>query len=189
MHLQTWAVAIVVSFPDSPSGYFQPLTLHFQEGKIGGVDEETLPNTKIFDPTNTQNTDDVSLLAKHCLAASRDNQPLPITVNFPGFAELFAHAKAPITALPVPPATGAGAASNAAPRRCAPLPPMELAVFCMQYWLSDQIETKLSAIHITGPHVLCLISDADLRGEGSLSIGELASVRDAQFRWQDELRG
>jgi hypothetical protein len=64
---------------------------------------------------------------------------------------------------------------------------MDLFVFCMKYRLSVQIKTKLEAIQITGPHVLCLISDADLRGEGALSVGELASVRDAQFRWQDEL--
>jgi hypothetical protein len=57
----------------------------------------------------------------------------------------------------------------------------------MKYQLSVQIKTKLELIQITGPHVLYLISDADLRGEGALSIGELVSVRNAQFRWQDEL--
>jgi hypothetical protein len=50
-------------------------TLCSQEGKIEGVNHETPPNTKIFDPTNTQNTDDISLLAKRRLAASEENLP------------------------------------------------------------------------------------------------------------------
>lgn len=64
---------------------------------------------------------------------------------------------------------------------------MELSVFCTQYFLSQTIEQKLEAIQVAGPHVLCLISDADLRGDGTLSIGELASVHNAQFRWNESL--
>jgi hypothetical protein len=64
---------------------------------------------------------------------------------------------------------------------------MELGAFCAQYFLSQNIQQKLKAIQVTGPHVLRLISDADLRGDGSLSIGELASLRDAQFRWKESL--
>ena len=67
-----------------------------------------------------------------------------------------------------------------------PLPPMKLALFCTQYELSDEIKEKLSAIQIVGPHVLSLVSDTDFRGEGRLSIGELASLRDAQLRWNHE---
>ena len=168
--------------------YLSPTnTLHSQEGKIEGVNQETPPNTKIFDPTNRQHTDDVSTLAKRRLAASRENPSQPITVNFPGFAELFAHAKAPPTAFPAPSMPGAASVPNVAPRRRTLLPPTDLAPFCAKYHLSAQIKTKLDAIQIAGPHVLRLISDTDLRGEGALSIGELASVRDAQFRWQDEL--
>ena len=166
-------------------------SLYSQEGKIEGVDQETPPNTKIFDPTNRQHTDDVSALAQRHLAASRENLPQLITVNFPGFAELFVHAKTPAIAPVAPPALpapGAPAAPNVACRRRTLLPPTSLTLFCANYHLSDQIKTKLDAIQIAGPHVLGLISDADLRGEGALSIGELASVRDAQFRWQDELR-
>ena len=66
----------------------------------------------------------------------------------------------------------------------APRKAMKLDVFCAQYELSDDIKTKLDAIHIPGPHVLSLIADADLRGEGKLSIGQLASVRDAELRWK-----
>ena len=125
------------------------------------------------------------MLAKRRLAASRENVPQPITVNFPGFAELFAHAKAPMITPPAPPAPQS--VPNVTPRQRVLLPPMDLIIFCTKYRLSVQIKTKLEAIQIAGPHVLCLISDADLQGEGALSVGELASVRDAQFRWQDEL--
>jgi len=126
------------------------------------------------------------MLAKQRLVASRENVPQPITVNFPGFAELFAQAKTLPIPLPALPVLGAAAIPNS-PHRHAPLPPMDLTIFCTKYRLSVQIKLKLDAIQIAGPHVLRLISDADLRGEGALSIGELASVRDAQFRWQDEL--
>ena len=64
---------------------------------------------------------------------------------------------------------------------------MDLNIFCDRYKLSDGIRAKLDTIHVAGPHVLGLITDADLRGEGSLSIGELASVRDAQLRWKFDI--
>jgi hypothetical protein len=60
---------------------------------------------------------------------------------------------------------------------------MKLDDFCRQYKLTDEVKGKLDAIQIAGPHVLRLVSDADLRGDGRLSVGELASVRDAQQRW------
>jgi hypothetical protein len=60
---------------------------------------------------------------------------------------------------------------------------MKLDPFCATYELSDAIKAKLIAMHINGPHVLRLISDTDIRGEGGLSVGELASVSDAQLRW------
>jgi len=64
---------------------------------------------------------------------------------------------------------------------------MELSIFCTWYFLSQTIQQKLEAIQVAGPHVLPLISDADLCGGGALSIGELASVRDAQLRWNNSL--
>ena len=160
--------------------------LHSQKGKIEGVDQEMPPNTKIFDATNRQHTDNISVLARHRLAASRENLPQPITVNIPGFAELFAHVKTPAIA-PVA-APGVAAAPNVAHRQCTLFPPTELILFCTNYRLSDQIKKKLNAMQIAGPHIICLISDADLQGEGALSIGELASVQDVQLRRQDELR-
>jgi hypothetical protein len=111
--------------------------------------------------------------------ASRENLPQPIIVNFPGFAELFAHVKAPAIAppaLPALPAPHATAVLNVAPDRHASLPPMDLFVFCRKYQLSVKIKTKLEVTQITGPHVLHVISDADLQGKGALSVGELASV-------------
>ncbi|KAF8958724.1 hypothetical protein BDZ97DRAFT_1915991 [Flammula alnicola] len=164
MHLRTWAAAIV-------------------DGKIEGVDQENPPNAKMFDPTNKHNIDDVALLAKRRLAQNRDAVAPAITVNFPGFADVFRAPNAPPLA-PVNPATAAPANS---PRHRVPPPPMKLDSFCHRYELSEEIRGKLDAIQIAGPHVLRLISDTDLRGEGRLSIGELASVRDAQLRWTHAL--
>ena len=63
---------------------------------------------------------------------------------------------------------------------------MRLDSFCDTYDLSNAIKDKLIAIHIAGPHTLRLITDTDLRAEGGLSVGELASVRDAQLRWSHD---
>ena len=60
---------------------------------------------------------------------------------------------------------------------------MKLDSFCDTYDLSDAIKDKLVAIHIAGLHTLRLITDTDLQGEGGLSVGELASICDAQLRW------
>jgi len=104
---------------------------------------------------------------------SCENVPQPITINFPGFAHLFAQSNAAAPAAPVPAAP--------APTHPVPLPPIEFSIFCTGYSLSQTIQQKLKAIQKAGPHVLRLISDADLHGDGALSMGELASVRDAQF--------
>ena len=151
-----------------------------QDGKVDGVDRDTPPNSKIFDPTRKQNTDDVAQLAKRRLSQNREAARTPaVTVNFLGFADFFRQPNAaiPLGPLPIP----NGAANRA---HEAPLPPMKLEIFCAQYSLSDDIQMKLASIQVAGPHVLSLISDLDLRGEGKLSIGELASLRDAQTRWK-----
>jgi hypothetical protein len=122
----------------------------------------------MFDPTRKQNDDDVALLAKRRLTQTQNRDAPASTVNFPGFADIFRLPNMPPLLPGVNPA---------------PPPTMKLDEFCEQYELSDSIRKKLGNIQITGPHVLCLISDSDLRGEGQLSIGELASVRDAQLRW------
>lgn len=108
-----------------------------------------------------------------------------VTVNFPGFADFFRQPNPPAIPqvgplVPIP----NGAVNHAALQHEAPLPPMKLEIFCAQYSLSDDIKIKLTSIQVAGPHVLSLISDIDLRGEGKLSIGELASLRDAQTRWK-----
>jgi hypothetical protein len=102
-----------------------------------------------------------------------------VTVNFPGFVDFF---RQPNPAIPLGPLPIPNGAADRQPE--ALLPPMKLEIFCAQYSLSDDIQMKLASIQVAGPHVLSLISDLDLRGEGKLSIGELASLRDAQTRWK-----
>jgi len=132
----------------------------------------------MFNPTNKHHVDDVALLARHRLVQNRKADAPVVNLSFPGFADMFQPDNAPLAApLPPPPA-----AINS-PRHCAPLPMMKLDQFCLDYKLSWDIKQKLRAIQVTGPHVLRLISDVDLCGDGKLSIGEVASIRDVQMWW------
>lgn len=101
-----------------------------------------------------------------------------MTVNFPGFADLLR--------VPALPQAGPAVPSLAQPRPIPDdlLPPMTLEAFCVQYKLSFTLQEKLMMIDITGPHILTLVSDRDLREGGGLSIGELAALRDAQMQWK-----
>jgi hypothetical protein len=88
---------------------------------------------------------------------AHNNAPPPITVNIPGFAQLFAQSNPvmlPVSTLVLAP--------TAAPCCWTLPPPMILATFCTLYRLSDDIAKKLEAIHVAGLHVLSLISDTDL---------------------------
>ncbi|KAF8812902.1 hypothetical protein BYT27DRAFT_7085899, partial [Phlegmacium glaucopus] len=121
------------------------------------------PYSKMFDPPSKKHhTDDIALLAKRRMAQNRDAAAPAITVNFPGFADIFRAPNAP----PLGPINPAIAAPMNSPRHRVPPPPMELADFCCQFKLSNELREKLDVIHIAGPHILCLVSDADLRGDG-----------------------
>jgi hypothetical protein len=55
------------------------------------------------------------------------------------------------------------------------------------YSINPSLQDKLNAIQVTGPHTLHLITNEDLRTEGKLSVGELATIRDAEIRWRQDL--
>jgi hypothetical protein len=142
----------------------------------------------MFDPTGNRNANDISQLAKRRLAQNRETAAPNFTVNFPpNFADIFRQPNqqmaGPLGPLPI------HAVNHLHPQPEVPLPPMKLETFVAHYNLSDDLQAKLVSIHVAGPHVLSLISDADLRGEGKLSIGELASLRDAQTRWKHAAQG
>jgi hypothetical protein len=122
------------------------------------------------------------------LSQNREAAVPAVTVNFPGFADFFQQPNPPAMIPqvgPLVPIPNGAVNHAAAPVQLeALLPPMKLEIFCAQYSLSDDIKMKLISIQVAGPHVLSLISDLDLWGEGKLSIGELASLRDAQTRWK-----
>ena len=85
-----------------------------------------------------------------------------ITVNFPGFTDIF---QPPNVLLPAPalaPVVPAHASLINSLHHCVPPPPMKLDDFCQQSELSDGIKKKLHNIQIAGLHVLHLISDPDL---------------------------
>ncbi|RXW18854.1 hypothetical protein EST38_g7000 [Candolleomyces aberdarensis] len=82
-----------------------------------------------------------------------------------------ADAALPVPALPVAPASNL-------------LEPMDLDDFCMLFGISYGLKLKLEDADITGPHVLWLVSNTDLRSDAKLSIGELATLRNAEERWK-----
>ena len=137
--------------------------------------------------THKQNTNDINLLAKCCLTQNRNHDAPLITMNFPGFTEIFQPSNAPLPAPALAPTVPACASPINCPHRHIPPPPMKLDDFCWWYELSDGNKEKLHNIQIAGLHILCLISDPDFWGEGKLSIGELASVHDAQLRWNHDI--
>lgn len=158
MHLRMWAAAI--------------------QGKQEGVDMETPPNNKIFDPTSARGSMDVATLAKRRLATSR-NDASP----YVGVIELIREIRGvagpsgndPATTVP-PPAPVADPLLD--------LKETELTDFCSDFKIPETLRLKLASADIAGPHILHLIQDADLRTEAHLSIGELATLRYAEKKWR-----
>ena len=152
------------------------------------MNEENPPNSKIFGPPcHRCHGGDVALLAKRRLAQNREAAAPAITVNFPGFADIFRAPNTPEIPAAVNAVARAPAAIDSVRQRAPPPPPMMLDNFCRLYKLADDIKAKLDIIHIAGPHVLRLVSDSDLRDSGGLDVGEVATVRDAEQRWAHAL--
>ncbi|KAJ2936905.1 hypothetical protein H1R20_g190, partial [Candolleomyces eurysporus] len=162
-HLRLWAAAI--------------------ESKAEGVDMETPPNAKLFNPACSSNTADIAMLAQRRAAAGQPTQQPQTTVSLAGLAEFIREMRQPestrATEAPAPEALALPQPKRLPPR-------MKLDDFCRLYGLDDGLKHKLGAIDITGPHVLRLVTDDDLRKSGTLTIGELATLRDAEERWHDD---
>ncbi len=65
-----------------------------------------------------------------------------------------------------------------------PLPRLTLDEFCLAYGLSDDINTKLAAKKVTGPHSLEFINDDVLLNAVGLEIGELGDLQHAVQSWK-----
>jgi hypothetical protein len=63
---------------------------------------------------------------------------------------------------------------------------MPLSEFCAKYGLPDTLQQKLRAVDVLGPHTLSFLENNDLRGEGNLTIGEVAALRYAEKSWKAE---
>ena len=63
-----------------------------------------------------------------------------------------------------------------------PLNMTSLADFAWQYGFSPELHNLLQKAHVTGPHLLCLITNTDLK-EAGLNFAQLAEVRDAYDQW------
>ena len=64
-------------------------------------------------------------------------------------------------------------------------PKMDLATFCECFELPDNLHDKLHRLGVQGPHVLRFIKDEDLRAEGTLLLGELGTLHDAEECWKN----
>ncbi|KAJ3543455.1 hypothetical protein NMY22_g3140 [Coprinellus aureogranulatus] len=181
-HIRTWVAAL--------------------QAKLPGVTKDDPPDNKMFKLAvnrDAKDTMDIALLAKRRLAqvAAAQTQPAPqpdilqpamqmaqafMTPVLEMCRTAFMPAQVPAHTLPAPnPLAMAGSTSTP---DTSLLEPMELDDFAMLFGLSENITFKLAAADIPGPHVLRLVSDKDLREDGKLSIGELATVRDAEQRWK-----
>ncbi|RXW14517.1 hypothetical protein EST38_g11336 [Candolleomyces aberdarensis] len=155
LHLRTWAAAV--------------------QGNKEGADMDTPPNNKLFDASCSRNVMDISTLAKRRAGIVKNDQNTSALAPLAGLAELIHAIRGPPSvadaALPVAPASNL-------------LEPMDLDDFCMLFGISYGLKLKLEDADITGPHVLRLVSDTDLRSDAKLSIGELATLQDAEERWK-----
>lgn len=62
---------------------------------------------------------------------------------------------------------------------------MDLASFCDQFDVPDQLQTKLANLCIQGPYVLPWIKDEDLHGEGGLMLAELGTLHNVEQCWKN----
>jgi hypothetical protein len=143
---------------------------------------------KIFDSTATNSGADIATMARRRAAAATGATPATagsnVYVSFDGLAELLRGSQ------PLVPSTTAPRLPVAAPSPKKPIdvtkwPKMDLATFCDQFDIPNQLQNKLVNLCIQGPHALCWIKDQDLREEGGLALGELGTLRDAEQRWKN----
>ncbi|KAI0039326.1 hypothetical protein FA95DRAFT_1612650 [Auriscalpium vulgare] len=160
--------------------------------KKEGVDNHTPPTGPLFDlerhATNASATN-IATLANHRLRTmSGTSSSSPnINVSFAGLADVVAALKGPERVPLVPTNVNAGSGLAASTRVALALPPrLPLATFCAVYELSAGTASKLQAMDLVGPHVLCKLTNQDLQDDGMLSKAQVAEVRDAEERWLNE---
>ncbi|KAJ7577848.1 hypothetical protein C8J56DRAFT_798063, partial [Mycena floridula] len=123
---------------------------------------------------NTSVTD-INLLASHRKQANSNNG---VSIDFSGLAKVFVKKRKSST----PEDLDNRNVRAASIQPMAPPPRMELGTFITLYSLSPVIHQRLMDMDIAGPHTLRRMDDKDLL-EGSLSKGQIASVRDAEDRY------
>ena len=138
----------------------------------------------MFDSTAINAGTDITTMAKHRAAATNAAAPTTagsnIYVSFDGLAELLRGSVPPPMAAPL-----AAAPPQNPVNDITKWPKMDLATFCDQFEVPNQLRDKLVSLCIQGPHALCWIKDEDLRREGNLALGELGTLCDAEQRWKN----
>ena len=188
MHLRTWAAAII---------RFAVLSIYtftdfiWQDAGRDGVDDQHPPNGKLFDPKTVNSNADITAMARRRAANSgaANAGSSNVYVSFDGLAELLrgGPVSVPPQVGPVAPLAAPFAPANLQERPLNDVskwPKIDLATFCERFDIPDQLQAKLAALCVQGPHALGWIKDEDLRGEGGLMLGELGTLRDAEQRWK-----
>jgi hypothetical protein len=133
----------------------------------------------MFD-ANCQSSDDANTLLCHCNAFSTQNpNPPSFTFNIAGLPEMLGFNWG---AKPNQDAVQACSAPQPLPAANQPPNTTNFADFAWEYWFSLELHNLLQKAHVTGPHLLCLITDTYLK-EAGLNFAQLAKVRDAYDRW------
>jgi len=133
----------------------------------------------MFD-ANCQSSDDANTLSRRRNALSTQNQNAPsFTFNLAGLPEMLGFNRG---AQPNQNAVQACPAPQPLPAANRPPNTTSLADFAWEYQFSPELHNLLRKAHVTGPHLLRLITDTDLK-EAGLNFAQLAEVRDAYDRW------
>jgi len=115
--------------------------------------------------------------------ATTASQGSNIYVSFDGLAELLQGQ--PVVASREPVLVSAAPMPAKEPIDVSKWPKMDLATFCECFELPNNLRDKLHRLGVQGPHVLHFIKDEDLCAEGTLLLGELGTLRDAEERWKN----
>ena len=140
---------------------------------------------KMFDSMVTNAGMDITTMAKHraATAAASTTAGSNVYMSFDGLAELL-RGSVPLAPPLVSPLAAAPPPRNPE-NNITKWPKMDLATFCDQFEVPNQLWDRLVSLYIQGPHALCWIKDEDLCQEGNLALSELGTLCDAEQCWKN----
>ena len=155
-HLRFWSSGVVSVCAPKFSLDLIMIIPWLQQAKVEGVTTECPPHTKMFD-ANCQSSDDANTLSCHRNALGTQNSNAPsFTFNLAGLPKMLGSNPA---AQPNQNAIQAQPAPQPLPAANWPPNMTSLADFAWQYRFSSELHDLLRKGHVTGPHLLHLITD------------------------------